>query len=473
MKDLNDLKVVLFNYVKNYNELEKKLQNLVGNKDVYEELIRILSSCVSGIYDEILNLGICLETLYGNKYNNLLEYIFMSERLILLNKHNNDDYKDLITKIVNITGDINDDYFNTIADIKDISVRLSYMKNKMIVSRRVISDLKFKQSVSTEDIGVINNLLRELGYENKEVSIIIEKLFISNEIKFAKRNGNYVSYNEKNKFVELMSIGGEIFEEPFVENEEKLNNYVNSSLSLLMDYNNEINQYNFEIILPTIGRELKNDIELEYVLINLLNKIRNKLDENINLLKDPDFIMSFELKTDIAIICYGLIEKYNFVRDYLDNVFYTKSSDDIIDNDTFIEEEIASDNNCQFLYLCKPSGESYFMSDIEDMNKEYGTRTVEIFNNFKSNVAKSANSKPLASMGGLFEIKDDQIRIVYKRAPGDKYIIYGAIVKKENRIPIPVRKNILSRNGSVIGNSEEVEKQIEDYLLNNHRKWTR
>jgi len=473
MKELKDLKNVLFNYVKSYNELEQKLDNLVGNKEVYEELIRILGNCISGDYSDVLSLGICLETLFGNKYNNLLEHIFKSERLLLLNKQDSDDYNDLINKIVSITGDINDDYFNVLIEIKEIANKLSYMKDKMIVSRRVLSNLKFNQFVSKDDIDVINKLLRELGYEDKDVSIIVERLFIGNEFKFAKKNGNYVSYNEKNKFVDLLSIGGEVFETPFVEDEEKLNNYVNSTLGLLINYNDEISKFNIEKMLPSVGRELKNNDELEYVLINLLREIRANLGKNIDYLKDPDFIMSFELKTDIAIICYGLIEKYNLVRDYLDNVVYSEENNNVNVEDHFVNEKFLTDSNSQFLYLCKPSGESYFISDIENMKKEYATRTIEIFNDFKSSVAKRTNSKPLASMGGLFEIKDDQIRIIYKRAPGDKYIIYGVIVKKDNRIPISVRKNILSRNGVISENSEEIEKQIEEYLSNNHRKWTR
>lgn len=474
MKDLRDLKTVLFDYVKKYNELDKKFKNLVGNKDVYEELIRILGNCIAGDYSDVLYLGICLETLYGNQYNNLLEYIFKSERLLLLNKQDSVDYKDLIDGIVGITGDINDDYFNTLCEIKKLSNKLTYMKDKMIVSRRVISNLKFNQFVVSDDIDVVNKLLRELGYDDKDVSIIVEKLFIGNELKNAKKNGNYVSYHEKNKFVELMNIGGETFDTPFVEDEERLNNYVKSMVDLLMNYNDEISKFNIAKILPSVGRELKNNNELEYVVINILRELRLNLGKNIDYLKDPEFIMSFELKTDIAIVCYGLIEKYNLVRDYLDNIVYSASNSAVNINldDDYVEEEILN-NNSQFLYLCKPSGESYFMSDIEDMNKEYATRTIEIFNDFKSSAAKRTNSKPLASMGGLFEIKDDQIRIIYKMAPGDKYIIYGVIVKKDNRIPISVRKNILSRKGMISENSEEVEKQIEEYFLNNYRKWTR
>lgn len=467
-------KKVLFNYVKDYNELEKKLENLVGNKDVYEELIKILGNCITGDYGDTLSLGICLETLYGNKYNNLLEYIFKSERLLLLNKQDSEEYKELVSKVISTTGDINDDYFNIIYEIKEIASKLSYMKDKMIVSRRVISNLKFNQFVISDDIDVVNKLLRELGYEDKDVSIIVEKLFIGNELKNARKNGNYVSYHEKNKFVDLMNIGGELFDNPFVEDEEKLNNYVKSMVDLLINYNDEIGKFNIAKILPSVGRELKNNNELEYVVINILRELRLNLDKNIDCLKDPEFIMSFELKTDIAIICYDLIEKYNLVRDYLYNFVYSSfaSAVNINLDDDYDEEEILN-NNSQFLYLCKPSGESYFMSDIKDMNKEYGTRTIEVFNDFKSSVAKKANSKPLASMGGLFEIKDDQIRIIYKRAPGDKYIIYGVIVKKDNRIPISVRKNIVSRSGAISENSEEIEKQIEYYLSSNHRKWTR
>jgi len=179
MKELKDLKNVLFNYVKSYNELEQKLDNLVGNKEVYEELIRILGNCISGDYSDVLSLGICLETLFGNKYNNLLEHIFKSERLLLLNKQDIDDYNDLINKIVSITGDINDDYFNVLIEIKEIANKLSYMKDKMIVSRRVLSNLKFNQFVSKDDIDVINKLLRELGYEDNQLFLNNESEFIS------------------------------------------------------------------------------------------------------------------------------------------------------------------------------------------------------------------------------------------------------------------------------------------------------
>ena len=211
--------------------------------------------------------------------------------------------------------------------------------------------------------------MRELGYNDKEVSIIVEKLFVHNEFRFAQKNGNYINYNEKNKFIELMSVGGEKFESPFVEDEEKLDNFVNSILGLIVNYNEQINQFNLTMILPSVGRELKTNDELEYVLVNLLNKIRDSLDENINLLKDPDFIMNFEIKTDIAIDCYGLIEKYNLVRDYLDNIFYPEVNNVANNEENFKIEEATLNSSEQFLYLCKTSGESYFISDIKDMKK--------------------------------------------------------------------------------------------------------
>ena len=63
-----------------------------------------------------------------------------------------------------------------------------------------------------------------------------------------------------------------------------------------MEFNSEYGEENYIEYFPTVGVELKNLNEFEYVLIVVLKKLKLALDELVEMLESPEFIMDLEAK---------------------------------------------------------------------------------------------------------------------------------------------------------------------------------
>lgn len=468
--DLNELKLVLYNYVKKFNDLKKEKNVLEGNNSLLEEILRILDKCFSDDYDECLSLSLCLVSLFGNKYDNLLNYMFKCDKLKQFGQMDSDSYKNNKLNIINIIYEIRNEYLFSLSKLQSCDEKITDMKPKMIVARRIISCIKYNQFVSKNDIALLGYLLKDLNIDEGKIAVVVERLFLNNKFINTKETGKYYTVEEKYKFINLLSLGGEVFEYPLVENASILENYAESVLSLLEEFSDEIDKDDLLSVLPSVGKEIRTLEELEYILMVMLDSLYDELYQNINLMKDSDFLIDLNSKNRIANDCYKLIDNYKLIRDYLDNELYKEDDINLDDSESFIEEDKVVNN---VFYLISPNGKCYFESDLEDIPYEYLEKTLELIDLFKKGILSKKKKNRLIDFAGDFsELKGDQIRIIYKRIKDNNYVIYGAFVKKEDNRS----KNIMSlinRIGVVGKNSEQIEDQINDYVINNSRKWSR
>lgn len=471
MKNLYDVKNDLYNYVKKYNDLKEEQKQLFGENILYDELIVSLNKLIAFDYSDMLNFSILLETLYGRKHNDLQDCIFMCRRLRLLDNKDKNELNRLNSIIRKKIDEIKKDFENNKEKYSFVTEELSSKKEKMIVARRIQSCLKYGQTITKDDAILLKEILVEVGYNNDDVASVIENVFIRNKSIITKKNGIYFNTKEKYKFLDLFSLGGEMFELPVVEDPLKLKMFAQSIYSVLDGCSREELLKNYVQFLPSIGKEVKDLNEFEYTLICVLEKLRGSLDEKIDLIKDSDFIMDLGIKNELAVECYGLIEKYNLIRNYLDDKLDNYGKDEKNDNHDNNQATEVVEN--KFFYLVNDSERCYLFDDIKDMPFEYISKVKELMDDFKHDVSNGKHKKLLYSGAGFSEIKGDQIRIIYKKIDSNSYLFYGAFIKKDDWKYRVDFKRVIGRTGAISKNPLEIEANIDDYINNNQRKWSR
>lgn len=137
------------------------------------------------------------------------------------------------------------------------------------------------------------------------------------------------------------------------------------------------------------------------------------------------------------------------------------------------EEKNGNDINKLF-YYAKTSGKSYLEDDIKSLFPEDSYNAViNLLIRFKNGHLMPSQRKNLISANaltrGYSEIRDDQIRIIYKRLKDNEYAIVGAFIKKADN-NLLTYQTICERNQRLLISDEEFEKNFFEQLTQNaHR----
>lgn len=105
--------------------------------------------------------------------------------------------------------------------------------------------------------------------------------------------------------------------------------------------------------------------------------------------------------------------------------------------------------------------------------REYYSRVYELIDNFINGTNAPGEIKPLSNnkrAKGVFELKDDQVRIVFKHIKDNIYNIIGAFAKKTNN-DTTMYQTMFSRMIPDVSTEEKLAKQLEiGYLTNKQLK---
>ena len=126
---------------------------------------------------------------------------------------------------------------------------------------------------------------------------------------------------------------------------------------------------------------------------------------------------------------------YLFVRNFYDQIF-DKMMEEIRlkSNET---EEILEENVNKILFLKNDSDEAFIMKDLEKTNPQYLPKVAKLLKDKKAGytVDQKNTDKQIISNDRLRqfrELKDDQIRIIYRYLSDNKVLIIGCGTKKDN-----------------------------------------
>lgn len=470
MKSLNDLKKDLSDYINKYNDKKDKREILECNAGIYKQILDILYCDYEEIYDNSLLLDVCLDTLFGDKYNRVSQLVYSMH--INKDKEGNDfkklkeEFAKLRTEIYRLSLE-NGEKFN------DINEELELLKEDVDYAKMVVNYLKHNLVIGKKYLYSLPVLLEELGYDKTEIAIMVEKIFNRNG-ELYNRNRHKIGKKEKYRIVDLLSFGSEKFDYPLVKNPEGKINVANSILGILEKYDKDIDMDNYYAFLPVLDGNEYSLEDFRYIFYKVLEKLRDKLNEQVELFKDDDFMMDLEIKKDIRNDCNSLIRQYNLIRDYMDSEIKRYYETKYGEKDT--EEVVPSEKGVvnKLKYLVSKAGNPYILSDFKDIDYEYIEEVLKLIMDFKYGEIGPDKFRSVVSFDKIYELKlpTNQIRVVMEKLDNNEYLVCGAFIKKVDNGRKKYER-IVKRVGTVSEDPELIEEQLTEYVNKNKRKWTR
>lgn len=449
-----------------YNTLNKKKNTELDIKSL-EEIIKLLESeNFIEMYNNYIIFDSLLPTYFKDNietYNTLSSELYKSIYLCSNymsnpDKYLEDDYnkaKNFIKKFKNKLLIILETY-NALA----LSYQPIITTEQLIEYKRIKTNLKFGKKISSHQYEELLKLFERKGLTDKQKILLLEKLRNHN-VRTHIEDERKLDYSKIYEITNIELLGFEEFENiTWIEDERKkeLDSLIQAVKNLGIDEDITIH------MLPSYKGNFKfsQNYELshiKYLYITLLKYYQDEILEAQQELNKLENYLDKEYRDYLVKLCKDNINNYLIIRKKYDDILSKYNSD--FEN---LEEE---NDIYRFHYAAKESGITYFESDLKDMEKDTYKSIKELIIKFKKGLLNDMQTKQLnEAFPGNKEIKDDQIRIIYRHVKDNEYVIVGVFSKKDDN-PIKEYKRICNRPVSKIINDTEIEDTILEQLDEN------
>lgn len=439
----NEYQVRIIELLKKYTEemhnKKQKLEEAKTFKSLYEDLLRLLEDRDT-IDDNILYVPLLLTTIYKNdiyldRFYSLLPHLKDS-------KEHRKEYKLLVNKIYQ-------DYLENEKTIESLDAQIK--RNKFLIStaKRVRYNLRFNLPI-TEYKYDITNVKTILEYyatigeiSNKELLLLINEIEMYNCRVLSDKNKSTKETEYKKTFYNdvpnILNAGYQKHDEVEVLSDRKpmLDKFVKEIISC-------IEQLDKQAIIENIESYQKykiDDNEFNYILIKLLDNYQDELYTLYEILSDKDVFLRIKDRLEVIRDYYKKLDIYLFLRNYYESVNEYKEEETEEEPEEEINEETSSKDiePRRLIYALSPNNslKVRLLTDMNDIPKEYYEKIEKLLEDFKYKKRDKSRIKTLKGrMNGkiIAELKDDQIRIIYKQIDENTFIIIGVFVKKDDNV---------------------------------------
>ena len=457
----NELKIIYILFYNKYGDYMEKIIAIINtflnngkiksneyytnsvNIDLYNEVINLLNNDISIINDNKLNICLLLDTIFQNSsYSNL----FLS-RLIKSNNENNLIYLNNLIKILNSNK-------NELIQKQDILIKeISLFNLYERYCKIFLSALRTNTPVSLK---VSENIKQVLIWANKNYLITDKELvLLENEVNYYSQRIKSKINIKKERFINekyeeipnILSIGFQ--ETDKIEINPNKKTQLDKSTNQI--YNQILSLQNYEItsLLEDYTNVFKDDIEYDYILNKIMDDIINELLIYYDFLIDKNLNNTNENRKVLVESYYLLLEKFLTIKSFYDKreiKLYCYEEND----DENKKEDINNLNIQKIVYATSEINplNAKIISDLKDIKEEYYESILELLTEFKNNTLPKNKIKRLVNNGKLnyiYEIKEYQTRIIFKRVENDIICILGIFIKKDTN-DIKEYKNIARRS---------------------------
>ncbi len=419
----------LDNKIKGYNDLEFFVTNLEV----------IIKEFETADFTELKNNFIYLDTFLPMFYNipgNDIKYKKLSDKIYssictCVNYESNPErydekqYKSCKAYINSIKNYLNNLLVSKTVELKDINKQKT--TEKLIEYKRILTNLKYGKKIDKEQYDIIKNLLEEKSYDTEAVIMLLEVIRKHNtKIDLTEKNKK-IDYDKLNEVTSMFRMGYEWFKVPYIgSNTNELDSYIKTVISVLND-----DMESAFAILPSYEGNLKFTSnyakqEYSYIFNSILIHLQNKLTETIDLMHDIDNYSDKEFRKLIIEDYNNYLEMYKKVRKvYFENLDKYEEDMEL----KKIEEDVIN-----ISYAATSSDNiSYLESDLKDIPKDRYKDIVNLLIRFKKDALAPSELKYLnEAFPGMGELRDDQLRILFKRDENNDFVIIGAFIKKDD-----------------------------------------
>ena len=434
--DDNQLRIIelLEKYIKELKQKKEKLVQDITFKPLYEELLPKLKATPEEIEEQKFEISLLFSTLYKddiylNRFYSLLPNL---QNL----KDTRKEFKELVNKIYK-------DYQDNEKEIQSLDAQIKRSNNLLSTARRTKYNLKYSVPVTQyrydiENIKAILSYFETIGeISNKEFLLLVNEIELYNRrVTTEETNKREVDYNETlyNEVPNIINAGYQEHDKIEVLDERK------STLDKMADeILNYIEFLKPDEIIENIEKYQQYNIEdneYSYIVTRILNKYQEELISLYELLSDKEIFLRRKDRLEVVRDYYKNLHMYLFLKEYYETLNEYEELEPVEEEPT---EEV---NNNQteprkLIYATASNNPSKtrIISDMNDLPKEYYEKIEKLLNDFKYRKRDHKILKTLKRrVGGKLssELKDDQIRIVYKQINEDTFIIIGVFIKKDN-----------------------------------------
>lgn len=466
--DINSLKNLLRADISIYDDKTKDKNNNEYLLSIYKEILSLIDNVEANqIMQNSLGISLLFSLIYDESMaDNTSQSIYKLSYLITAYSKNEDYEKELLKakeKLSKLVRKINDEYETIINKNRIYAEEIHNLTKQIYIEKGILYRLNDKKCLEKFQIHEVKKLLKEKNWNENNIIIILEHIRNHN-IRCSYDNPK-ISYTTINMLENDFDFYG-TDDLMNIESKNKFDSHINTmfdsvSLEEDLDIESFVNNYT----------NWMNRNEYDYTMRNLLNKFIDELkkcqDEMVQNYED------FELRKII-------IEDYNhyYYKFLKFKKYYDEKLHNIEENDTVLQSanEIEENN----LFFAMTNENSYIEKDIEHVPKEYLQRVKKLLEGFKFNTLTSQYYSGFCAKGkfkGYRKLKDDQIRIVFRKINNNNFLILGLFVKKSQR-DSDKYANIVGRdtNYSIDNKLEEstiIYNNLMEFIENNSRKGNR
>lgn len=391
----NDNRNKLIQFIKKTNQIIELIEDQNYKKLYYafKEYSVLLEECTGKQKDKINDLFFNIYFLSHTSLlgNSVTEYEqekinYAESNIKKFGISINDIKKEKLIELDNMTPPITEEKF---ANYRNVS--FSFYKN---------------QPIGQNEYKIIIDFLKEKGYNEEEIIVLLERVRIRNVFLDLNKNGRKLNEREAYRTLDIIQMGYEQIDIPFYEgiNKNKINVMLDTCKTLLVDYNFN----NAKLALPdfdgidgfTYGYTKD---EFEYLMTNLLKYYQEQM---INCYKGIIMLENYtdkEYRKYIVEEFYKLVKLYNNIRDYMYN--------SIDDYNSVYQASLTSkneENEIDLYYSLRNSEEisTFFENDLKDIPQDLYAGVIDLITRFKKNTLPLPMCKSLNEVfPGLKEIK--------------------------------------------------------------------
>lgn len=456
----NEIIELLDIFLEEIKEKRKKYEELELKKDLYTELFNLLDNDYDSILENTLSISILLNTIYGNDI-----YWKFYNKLIIRDKDERN------RELSSFIKEINSDRTNVIGEYEKLKEELKDKKH-MVTSANGIRfcfkrqlPMKYAKHDIYNFISIISTFVSEGRITSKEGLLYINDInyynrkLTSEELK-NEREGKYIQ-EQYDKIPNILNMGYEIYTPPILPNERK--DTIDKYIKLILDMKQSIE---VEELISNIKEYRKRDLtddEYEYLIIGVINNVIEELNIYYQILVEDKSYSKMRERNNIVNDYYSELNLYLKLRD-----FYDEFCEEILNNISVIEvntEEELPDVR-RVIYACSPTNpnKARIISDLDDVPKEYYSDVYDLIKKFRQGTLSKGECKSLTNsdskINSCMELKNDQVRIIFRHIKDDLYVILGVSVKKDDN-DIKMYRNMSRRVFPRIESDADLELYLE------------
>lgn len=460
MNYIEEIQDLLATFIERSKNRKKEYESLITNKALYDELFNLLDNDYDTLNDNKIFISILLDTLYDDDMP-IKFYSILYKDIMLRNK--------AIRKFI---AEIKEDYNILIKEIDSLQTTINNSQKIVSSANRVI--LCFRQKLpiiyAKSDVAAVKRILNYFQTEGRITNK--QELLYINEIEYYNRRTATTDHNKEQAYYDLLynaipnilNSGYESYSMPLIPQKraKTLDKYINAILSV--KNTNVDSFFATEDIISLIkeykGFDLSND-EYEYIIIGILNSCIDDLYAYYQLMLDKDVYQNRSQRLEIMNAYYDELRFYLEIRKYYDMVLDDFFKEEIIETD--MTEDIPDVRKVIYAVSEVNPTKAKIISDMDDIPKEYYQDVYNLIMKFKKGKLAKGECKSLnnnnSKINSCNELKDDQIRIIFRHVQDNIYAIMGVSTKKSDN-DIKMYRNMSRRKPPVIKNNNDLELQI-------------